>query len=803
MSTSRRSFLKAASIAMGTAALSGEMAALAGASHNNDPNPNPKVIPVNSNRQQKSSLLWYTAPAAGWLEALPIGNGRISAMVYGGTEKEELQLNEGTLWAGSPHDYTSPEGLAALPEVRRLVFAGKWQEAQQLADAKMLGRPASQMPYQTAGSLHLENTLPGAVADYHRQLDLDTAITTTRYRSGDIHFQREAFASAPHNVIVVHLTADRPGSIGFKLRFDSPQKSHSHVGSEGRELTLDGQNGDSNGVPGLLKYCATCRVHTAGGRVTSGSDGMLIEVEGADSVTLTIALATSYKGYRDISADPAERVVAILKAVEGETYDKIKHDHTADYQRLYHRVTLNVGSADSENLPTNERVALFQKGHDPQLAALHFQYGRYLLISCSRSGGQPATLQGLWNDSVSPPWGSKYTININTEMNYWPAGPANLQECYEPLFEMLKELAVAGRKTAKELYGARGWVCHHNTDGWRGTSPVDASYYGLWPMGGAWLCKNLWDHYEYTHDLAALKEHYPILRDAALFFLDALVEDPEHGWLVTCPSVSPEHGHHGGVSICAGPTMDNQILNDLFSACIQASELLQTDADLRDQWKHTQTRLPPMQVGSAGQLQEWMQDWDMQAEDIHHRHVSHLYGLYPSDQITKRRTEKLFAAAKRSLEIRGDMATGWSLAWKINLWARLEEGDRAYKLLGDLLTPERTAPNLFDLHPPFQIDGNFGASAGILEMLIQSRNGEIHLLPALPSAWSSGELKGAAAKGGFILDLTWTDGKLKAAHIVSRAGAKCNLRLGEKTVTFETHRGGSYTVHQDLKIGSV
>ncbi len=792
MTASRREFIKAVTIGAAAAAVEAQMEPHAAATPTAINNRNAVNKPDNS-------TLWYNSPAANWLEALPVGNGRIAAMVFGGAAKEQLQLNEGTLWAGGPHDYTSPEGLANLAEIRKLVFEEKWQEAQNLADAKLLGRPASQMQYQTVGSLIIEAGASEAPSAYHRQLDLKDAIASASYSAGGVHFQRETFASAPHQVIVQRWSADKPGSLSLKLHFESPLHTSPPRIDGADTLVIDGENGASNGVAGKLKFRAAVRVYTQGGKVISSEKSDLLEVSGATQVTLHIAIATSYNSYSDVSGDPVERVSSALKQAAAVPYEALRREHLADYHHLYRRSSLDLGPALGVVLPTNERVRAFHEGKDPQLAALHYQYGRYLLISCSRPGGQPATLQGLWNDSVSPPWGSKYTININTEMNYWPAGPANIAECYDPLFKMLKELSVAGTRTAKGLYGARGWVCHHNTDGWRGSSPVDAAYYGMWPLGGAWLCKNLWDHYEFTQDTKALREHYPILRDAALLFLDALVPDPKHGWLVTCPSVSPEHGHHNGVSICAGPTMDNQILHDLFSACIQASELLNEDADLRAKWKETAAKLPPMQIGSEGQLQEWLEDWDMHAEDIHHRHVSHLYGLYPSDQITKRHTPELFAAARKSLEIRGDMATGWSLAWKINLWARLEEGDRAYKLLGDLLTPERTAPNLFDLHPPFQIDGNFGAAAGILEMLVQSRNGEIHILPALPKAWPDGEAKGICARGGFVLDIHWKNGSLAQLRIVSLAGKTCKLRLGEKTTEVPTTKGSTTTLNSDLK----
>ena len=716
--------------------------------------------------------LWYRRPAKTWLEALPIGNGRLGAMVFGGVSRERLQLNEGTVWAGGPHDYDDPDALAVLPEIRRLILADKWDEAQSVIDTKFMGKPKGQMPYQTVGNLNLDfAVLPVKVSDYRRELNLPTALARTEYRADGIGYTREVFASAPDHVMVIHLTADKPGALSFTAAFDSPQKSGTDA-LDGHTIRLAGVSGDASGVTGAVRFTALARAIAEGGSVRSEAGNLI--VTGADAVTLLITMASSYRNYRDVGGDPETLARHALDAASAKPYVKLRAAHLADYAPLFGRVSLELGTTEAAKLPTDERVRAFARAADPQLAALHFQFGRYLLISCSRPGGQPATLQGLWNDSLSPPWGSKYTVNINTEMNYWPAAPANLIECQAPLVDLLGELSVAGRRTARTYYGAGGWVLHHNTDAWRGTAPVDGNW-GITPTCGAWLALSLWSHYEYTGDRAALAKHYPILKGAAEFFLDALIPYPGRPYLVTCPTASPEIPHHPGAFVSAGSTMDNQILRDLFDACEQASSLLGIDDAFRAKVTATRARLAPMAIGHLGQLQEWIEDWDATA-DLHNRHVSHLYGLFPSAQITRRGTPDLFAAAQKSLEIRGDEATGWSLAWKINLWARLEDGDHAYKLVQMLLTPDRTAPNLFDLHPPFQIDGNFGAVSGVCEMLLQSHSGEIHLLPALPSAWSTGAVRGLQARGGHQVDVIWRGGRLQSATLHSARGGAVRLR---------------------------
>ncbi|HRS52604.1 MAG TPA: glycoside hydrolase family 95 protein [Candidatus Marinimicrobia bacterium] len=731
--------------------------------------------------------LWYEQPAKQWVEALPVGNGRLGAMVFGNPACEEIQLNENTIWGGQPHRNDNPDAKEALPKIRQLIFNGMYKEAQELADQKFISKNSQGMPYQTAGSLHLSFPEHGNFKNFYRELNIGNAIATTQYDCNGVTYKREIFASFPDQVIICRISASQPGRINFAASLNHPATVD--IFTEGNDkLIMSGITGDCDSIKGAVKFEVIVKILNEHGSVAATQTSLI--VNNADVATLYISIASSFNNYNDISADAGEKANAYLQNALKKNYNQALKDHIADYQRYFSRVSINLGVTDSVKNPTDVRIEQFAKGNDPQLVALCFQFGRYLLISSSRPGGQPANLQGIWNNQLYPPWDGKYTVNINTEMNYWPSEPTNLSEMNEPLVQMIKELSKTGKQTAETMYSARGWVLHHNTDIWRICGPVDGAFWGMWPMGSAWLCQHLFEKYEYNGDKEYLKSIYPAMKGAVEFYLDFLVEEPQHQWLVICPSVSPENAPscHPEFSVSAGTTMDNQLLFDLFTKTIKAAEILNSDEELAQKIKDTLHRLPPMQIGRWGQLQEWMQDWDNPAD--HHRHVSHLYGLYPSNQISPYRTPELFSAARTSLIARGDESTGWSMGWKVNLWACLLDGDHALKLITDQLSPSiqpdgsqkgGTYPNLFDAHPPFQIDGNFGFTAGVVEMLVQSQDGFIFILPALPDRWKSGNITGIRLRGGFeIVKLEWQNGRVSGLTIKSNIGGNCRIRSYDK-----------------------
>lgn len=736
-------------------------------------------------QNQPGLKLWYEVPSGNtWENALPIGNGRLGAMIYGNPAKDIIQLNEHTLWSGSPNRNDNPLVLDSLAQIRKLIFEGKQKEAEQLANRVIISKTSHGQMFEPAGELNLSFKGHDQYTDYYRELDIEKAIATTKYKVGNVIYTREVLASFPDRVIVMRLTANKPRSISFTATYKTPQPNVTIKTTSAKQLTVSGTSIDHETVKGMVRYKGITQFKPAGG--TYSSTDTSITVTNADAVTIFISIATNFNNFHDINGNENARAATYLSKAAAKSFPEIRTAHIAAYQKYFNRVQLDLGTTDAAKKPTDERIKNFNTTNDPHLASLYFQYGRYLLISSSQPGGQPANLQGIWSHQLYPPWDAKYTININAQMNYWPAEKTNLAELHEPFLKMAKEVAVTGERTAREMYGARGWMAHHNTDIWRATGAVDPAFWGAWVNGGAWMSQHLWEHYLYNGDKEFLASVYPALKGAALFYLDFLIEHPENKWLVISPDESPENAPkaHDNSSIDVGVTMTNQIIFDVFSTAIKAAEMLNKDASLIDTLKQKRNRLAPMQIGQHSQLQEWLDDID--DPNDHHRHISHLYGLFPSNQISPYRTPQLYSAAKNTLLQRGDISTGWSMGWKVNWWARMLDGNHAYKLIQNQLTPVGTLEsgggsynNLFDAHPPFQIDGNFGCTSGITEMLLQSADGSVHLIPALPDVWlTAGKVSGLRARGGFeLITMEWKDGKVVKVVFKSTIGGNLRLRI--------------------------
>ena len=753
--------------------------------------------------------LWYRQPAQRWTNAMPIGNGRLGAMVFGGVETERLQLNEDTIWSGGPHVYDNPEALGHLNEVRQLIIQGQLPEARKISDKYMLGVPAFQQAYQPLGNMYIHFDNHEASDEYLRQLDLETGVVTVTYRIGGTRFTREMFASYPDQMIAMRLACDKPGKLSCELAMDSPHRYSIRVPQDG-VLSMSGQLGAHKGDRLIapwkgdgIEFEARARVVIEGGSIRPVQNRL--RVENANSAVILYTAATSYKNYADITADASAACDGYLWAAAKKSYDRLRDAHTTDYQGLFGRVQLDLGGTDAARFPTDQRLkACINGGTDPLLVAQCFQFGRYLLISSSRRGSQPANLQGIWNEDTQPAWGSKWTVNINTEMNYWPAETCNLAECHEPLLQMVEELRETGARTAKVHYDCRGFVVHHNTDLWRGAAPVDRTSTGMWPVGAAWLCRHLWEHYDFSRDMEYLKRAYPTMKDAALFFVDFLIED-EQGHLVTCPAISFEQafikpdGNPG--RLCLGPTMDMQILRDLFSNCINASRILNVDEDFRRKLTEMRSRLVPTRINArTGRIREWRDN--REPHNPKSGQIAQLWGLNPGREITPWETPELAAAAKKTLIYRDVPGLGsWMSGTRVNFAARLGEAELTYELLYRHIRGEVLASLLVQFFQCelFQIDGNFGVTAGIAEMLLQSHAGLINLLPALPDAWPAGRIKGLRARGGFEIDIRWNKGRLTEAVIHSRAAGPCKIRYGTKTIELRTKRGETIRLGANLE----
>ena len=778
-----------------------------------------------------ATVLWYNQPASKWEEALPVGNGRLGAMVYGKYGEEIIQFNEDTYYTGGPYNSVVKGGYKHLPKIQQLIFNGEPIKAHKLFGRTMMGYPVEQMKYQSMANLHLFFG-NDSVENYRRSLDLKTGIVKDTYTVNNVNYTKEVFASAIDQTIAIRITADKPGSISFDAELRGVRNSaHSNYATDyfqmdgigNGQLRLTGKSADYLGIEGKLKYEAQIKAYPDGGSMEM--DDTILSIKNADAVTLYFVAATNFVNYKDVSADQQARVAKMLTKLDQNTYSKIKEDASTDYKGFFDRVSLTLPTTPSSLLPTDERLTNAQNNPDPQLASLCYNFGRYLLISSSRPGTQPANLQGIWNNDMNPAWDSKYTTNINIQMNYWAVESGNLSELSEPLTTMIKELTDQGSQVAKEHYGASGWVFHQNTDLWRVAAPMDGPTWGTFTVGGAWLTTHMWEHYLFTQDQEYLKEIYPVMKGSVEFFMDFLVQHPGKDWLVTNHSNSPENPPEGKgykyfydevtgmyyfTTIAAGSTIDMQVLKDLFSYYGSASEILNKDVDFAKKVFEARKRLVPSQIGKDGTLQEWTEDYGQMEKN--HRHASHLYGLYPGKVISVNKTPELIEPVKKVLELRGDGASGWSRAWKTNLWARLGDGDRANKVFKGYLK-EQCFPSLFAICArQFQVDGSLGVAAGITEMLLQSHEGYIDLLPALPSEWAEGHFDGVCARGGFELDFSWKNKALTSLEILSKAGLPCNLKTDKKIkvfsdgqqiqvkklkngiVEFKTTKGKTYTV---------